>query len=194
VRRALVVGLVLVACATARAAPRETHGAEQRVAYLEAALEAIRASKTVALDHAIEYVRVLDAGACVASTERLEVECLMTAARRYCHGAADAPRCHAVLDVVIAKALADKQLLPPERRYQLGKHASDPRREVERELERIHGALAVDFRLRMGDSDADGDVARHIDHYCLVSADATNLPWQACAASLVWFLRTERGP
>ena len=78
------------------------------------------------------------------------------------------------------------------RRYELMKGAKDPRAELKREMRRIQGALAVDLRLHMGGaSDDDADVARHIDRFCLTTADATSLSWQACASSLVWFLRAE---
>jgi hypothetical protein len=65
------------------------------------------------------------------------------------------------------------------------------KRELDLELRRIQGALAVDFRQRMGESRSDAELARDIDQFCLATADATNLPWQACASSLTWFLRVE---
>ncbi len=185
--------LVLLLACTAHAAPTETHGATERVAYLQTLLEAIRATPAATLDHAQEYVRVLDRGQCAASTDRLEVECLMTAARRYCRSGG--ARCHAMLDVVISNVLADKQLIPTQRRYELMSSAKDPRRELARELRRVQGALAVDFRLRTGATEgSDSELSRRIDQYCLTTADVINLPWQACASSLVWFLRTEPTP
>lgn len=190
-RRALITAALLV-WAAADAAPRETHGAAERVAHLQALLEAVRATPPARLEHAREFVRVLDRGQCAASTERLEVECLMAAARRYCKGGG--ARCHATLDVVISNVLADRLLVPPVRRYELMKGAKDPRRALDRELRKLQGALAVDFRLRMGGGDDDADLARKIDRYCLTSGDATNLPWQACASSLVWFLRAGGAP
>jgi hypothetical protein len=189
--RALACAMVL-AGAAAHAAPTETHRAELRAAHLAALLEAVRATPPATLAHAVEYARVLDRGQCAAPSERLEVECLMAAARRYCKSSGGA-RCNATLDVIISNVLADKQLIPPIRRYELMKGAKDPRLALERELRRIQGALAVDFRLRMGESgpsDDDAELARRIDRYCVSSADATSLPWQACASSLVWFLRT----
>jgi hypothetical protein len=186
VRAAILILLV------ARAAGAvETHGAEQRVAHLVRLLEAVRATPASSLEHAQEYIRVLDRGQCAAATERLEVECLMTAARRYCQKGGGA-RCQAIMDVVISNVLADKQLIPSARRYELMKSAKDPRAELKREMRRIQGALAVDLHLHMGGaSDDDAEVARHIDRFCRTTADATSLSWQACASSLVWFLRAE---
>jgi hypothetical protein len=168
-----------------------THGVEQRVAHVQAMLEAIRATPAETLAHQQEYARVLDRGQCSAGSERMEVECLMAAARRYCRSGG--ARCNATMDVVISNVLADKLLIPSVRRYELMKASKDPRRELSRELRRLQGALAVGFRLKMGEAKDDAQLARDIDQYCLTSGDSTNLPWQACASSLVWFLHAEGG-
>ena len=60
--------------------------------------------------------------------------------------------------------------------------------EVNRELQRIQGELAVDFHLRRGEPRDDAALAREIDGYCLETPDATGLSWQVCASSLLWFV------
>jgi hypothetical protein len=70
----------------------------------------------------------------------------------------------------------------------------DYRRELARESRRLAGALAVDFRLRMGDAADDARLARSIDQYCLASADENAMPWQTCVASLLWFIATDGSP
>ena len=67
----------------------------------------------------------------------------------------------------------------------------DWRHALAAELRRAEGALAVDFHLREGDAADNAALARKIDHFCLVSSDDTNLAWQTCAATLVWFVERE---
>jgi hypothetical protein len=178
---------------SARAQTQATHAADVRVPYIKAALEAIRATPFDALRQADNYARVLARGACSSSVARLKVECLMTASRRWCHGkgAAEAPRCQADMDVIVSNLLGDTQLISLEKRYQIMNHYKDYRRELAHETRRIQGALAVELRLRMGDAADDARLAANIDHYCLATADETNIAWQTCVSSLVWFIGTE---
>lgn len=173
-----------------------THRVDQRVAYLKQALQAVRETPPDMLDRASEYARVLDRGACSSSVMRLKVECLMTAAQRYCRNkkAADARRCPVYMDLAVSNVLADRQLVSTDRRYELMRRFRDPRRELAREVRQVQGALVVDFRLRMGDvADSNDDLmAKNIDRYCVLTADTTSLAWQACASSLVWFIGTRQ--
>lgn len=176
------------------AANVDTHRADRRVAYLAQSLQAVRETPREQLDRATEYARVLDRGACSSATMRLKVECLMTAAQKYCRSkkSADARRCPIYMDVAVSNVLADRQLIPTERRYELMRRFRDPRKELAREVRQTQGVLAVDFRLRMGErADENDDVlAKNIDRYCVQTADTTSLAWQACASSLVWFIGT----
>src|SRR5262249_54713150 len=115
VRRALpvAVAVALVASATAAAAD-ETHGAAQRVTYIERVLAALRATPPPVLAQAANYAQVLNRSSCASEVQRLKVECLMTASRTYCRkkGGDDVQRCAADMDVVVAKLLGDAQLIP----------------------------------------------------------------------------------
>jgi hypothetical protein len=184
--------LALLMVSASGATPPVTHGAVERVAYVKAALAAVAATPSEVLNQSIEYARVLARGACSSGAQRLKVECLMTATRRYCknRGEAEASRCQLDLDVIISNVLADEQLISAERRYQIMRANRDYRRALAHELRRIQGALAVDFRLRMGEAEDDDSLAKHIDQYCLSSSDETNLAWQTCVSSLVWFIRS----
>lgn len=157
-----------------------------RVAHIESALRALREMPAENTQKAFEYVRVLEQGACSSEVERLELDCLITAAKKYCRG--KGPHCDSLLDLAITLTLAQERLISTERRYELMKSAKDYRRELNRELRRIQGALAVEFRLRAGDVEGDRKLAEQIDRHCLATADATSLPWQICAASLVSFV------
>jgi hypothetical protein len=187
---AALLALALVAPSAARA--QATHTAELRAAHIKSALEAVRQTPAEALGQANEYARVLNRGACSSSVQRLKVECLMTASRRYCHkkGEAEAQRCQASMDIVVSNILGDAQLISSEKRYQIMTRNKDYRRALAHEVRRIQGSLAVDFRLRMGDADDDATLAQHIDQFCVATADETNLAWQTCVSSLVWFIGT----
>ncbi len=187
--RALAV-VALVAVATPSSAA--THDPDARVAQLSSALAAVRAASPTALQRASDYLRALHRGGCSSGVARLQVECLLTAARRYCkRGEAELHGCLAVLDVLASNVLAEEQWIGPERRYEIMRVHRDWRHELAAELRRIQGALAVDFHVREGDASDDTQLARKIDHFCLTTSDETNLAWQTCAATLVWFVERE---
>lgn len=176
------------------AGAEETHGAAERVAYLTEALAALRATPAEALAQATNYAQVMSRSSCASELERLKLECLMTASRQYCRKrGGEAQRCAVDLDVIVAKLLGDAQLIPTERRYQIMTTSKDYRRALAEESRRLAGALAVDFRLRMGAATSDAELAPAIDRYCLASSDDNAMPWQACASSLLWFIVTEPG-
>jgi hypothetical protein len=113
----------------------------------------------------------------------------MTASRKYCQK--KAASCLPLLDVVVSGVLAERRFVPTDKRLEIMKQTRDWRPEVVREVKRIQGALALDFRLHMGSADDSATLAKWVDAYCLSSADQTSIPWQACAASLVWFIGGE---
>ena len=195
--RSLVVSLavvvVVIGAAAGDGAADQTHRAELRIAHIEEALGALRQTPAAALAQENEYAHVLGRGACSSSVQRLKVECLMTASRRYCRnkGGAETQRCQADMDVILSNLLGDAQLIPIEKRYRIMTREKDYRRALAQELRRIQGALAVDLRLRMGDAADDATLARNIDRYCLVTTDENDMAWQTCVSSLVWFIGTE---
>jgi hypothetical protein len=166
---------------------------KQREAHLAQTLDAVGRTSRDALLQAYEYIAVYERGTCNASNERLRVECMMTAARRFCQKrpAAEARDCALYSDVVVTNLLAEKRLVPNERRYEIMRRSRDWRREVLRELRRQQGELAIDFRLRMGDSGTSAELARKLDAYCLQPPEAAGLSWQVCASSLIWFIGAE---
>jgi hypothetical protein len=181
---------LLLGAGAARGDSGGSYAVERRVSFIAGALAAVRTTPPEALQAAADYARTLAHGACSAGVQRLRVECLMTAARRYCRDrAAEGGRCEQYMDVLAANVLADEQLIPPAQRYQIMRHSKDYRHALARELGRIQGALAVDFRLRMGPAGDDSAMAQKIDRYCVTTADETNLAWQTCVAALVWYVR-----
>lgn len=180
--RLLCICITLLCARTISA--QTTHGRAERTAALTAALAAVRAAPASALDRQSDYARTLGRGACASPVTRLRAECLMTASRRYCRDA----QCAITMDVIVSNLLGEAQLVPTEQRYQILSREKDYRRALAREVRRQQGALALDFRLRMGAADGDETLAREIDDYCRRTADDTGLAWQTCASSLVWFI------
>jgi hypothetical protein len=185
VSRALVIALVALA---APAQAEQTHRADQRQAAIARSLAAVRQTPPATLEQETNYAHVLARGACASSVERLQVECLMTAARRFCRGK---PGCQDGMDVILSNLLGEAQLIPLDKRYQIMTREKDYRRALAHELRRIQGALAVDLRLRMGDGGDDTHLAANIDRYCLATGDEHDLAWPTCVSSLVWFIGTE---
>ena len=182
--------------------PQKPYRMDARVAYIRGTLSALTETPPADLEREIDFARALERGACSAGPYRLRVECLLVAMKRYCHERTDAEaqRCPRTMDVIASNILADERLIPPEKRYQIIRENQDYRPALARELLRIQGTLAVDFRLQTGDAEDLDTMAANIDHYCLASKGETKLSYQTCASSLVWFImttnkgRTNKGP
>jgi hypothetical protein len=182
--------LLLLAAAPAPPPIVQTYAPAARETHLEQAVTAVKRTPPEVLAQAYQYVAVYERGACASANERLRVECMMTAAKRFCakRPAAEGADCELYLDVVVSNLLAEKRLVPTERRYEIMRRVRDWRREVGRELKRIQGDLAVDFHLRRADTTEPPQLAKDIDTYCLETGDETGLSWQVCASSLIWFV------
>jgi hypothetical protein len=178
----------LLAALVIAGGPALTYEMPKRVAYVDAALKAVRAANRDLQEEAYQYVLAIDRGACSASAVRLKVECMMTAARRFCR-ARDA-NCPPLMDVVVSNVLAEQHFVSTDRRYEIMKRYRDYRAEVRREIRRIQGALAVAFHLHEDPNASPASLAERIDSYCVATADKSNLSWQTCASSLVWFIGT----
>ena len=191
----LVVASLLVMTATARAQPAASYASAARVAYIAEALRAVGESTPESLREAAAYARAMAHGACASLLPRLRIACLVAAGARYCKNDDDAAarRCTLALDVISSNLVAEEVLIPDDKRYQIMRAYKDYRQRLADELRRLQGTLAADFHAKMGaGSDDDARLARAIDAYCLASADDTNLAWQSCVSSLMWFIRGER--
>jgi len=179
VRGALLVSIVALA-AFARAEERQSYRAESRVAYVERALEAVRAAPAHQLQRADEYMRAMMRNACASGIDRLRVECMVTASRRYCaehnNDAARRIACGAYVDVLASRALAEEAA---------ALFDGDDRT---RDLRRAAAHLAIDFALSEGArAHGDASIATAIDRFCMDAASSTRTPaWQTCAATLIW--------
>lgn len=193
---ALIGAAVMTVVGGGAAEPPLPFGTEARVAHIAGALGAVAGASPAALKEGTDYARVLDRGACSAGAARLRVECLLVAIQRYCHDRGDSPSCALYMDVVVSNVLADRRLIPPSRRYEIVRANVDYRLALGREIRRIEGTLAVDFRLQTGAAEDGPTMARNIDRYCLKGEvrapalpDRDALSYQACVSSLVWFIK-----
>src|SRR5689334_13960346 len=137
--------LLLLALA---AKPQAAYAPELRQAHMVEVLGALKHTPPDVLVQAYQYVAVYERGACSSSSERLRVECLLTAAKRFCQKRphTEAADCALYSDTVVSSLLAEKREIPVEKRYDIMKRTRDWRHEMARELRRNQGALAVDFR------------------------------------------------
>ena len=141
------------------------------------ALAAVRATPAETLAQASDYARELMRRASCASERRAarSVECLMTAARRYCRQARRARRSAAPSTWTSSSATSSATGSSSRTREALPDHDAAPRTTAASwrdETRRIQGALAVDFRLRMGRRATTTRAwPRGIDRYCLATGD-----------------------
>lgn len=188
-RRAWLAALsLLVAQASPARAESDAYRTEARVAHIRGAIGAVSQATPAQLREGFDYARAMERGACSAGATRLRVECLIVATRKYCHDHEADRGCPLYMDIVVGNVLADTRLIPPERRYQIIRANIDYRPALAKELHRIQGELAVDFRLHAGDVSEPGALAASIDKFCLESADETKMSYPICVASLVWFI------
>jgi hypothetical protein len=189
-RRFLLIAALLTGASDGAADVTLPYRAEARVAHIERVLAAVVETPRSLLLQGRDYARTLARGACSAGEQRLRVECMMVAVQRYCHdlGGAEVARCPLAMDVVVSNVLADENLIPLERRYEIVQANADSRGALAAELRRIQGRLAVDFRLATGDARTSNVLAANIDRYCLATADTTKFSYQTCVSSLVWFI------
>jgi hypothetical protein len=179
-RRSIALALLCAARAGGEAAPE----AEARVAHLRTALEALEKTDEAVRRGVERAVRARAEGVCASDIPRLRVDCLAAAAGPICRG--EGGRCPALVDLVAAVVLAEERLVPERERLQLVAGASG--RTLSDALRRAAAALALDFRLRSLAAGSPAQLPTEIDRYCLRTAHETRLPWQACAAALVWFI------
>ncbi len=190
----LAIGAAFVASSAALADDAaRPYAREPRVAHIRAALTAMAAAPPETLRKAYEHARGVERGACSAGSVRLRVECLLVASKKYCSETATASHdCALYMDVIVSNVLADEFLIPREKRYQIVRTNADYRPALARELRRIQGTMAVDFRLHGkgtgGDDDAE-TMASNIDRYCRGAADESNVPYQICVSSLAFFIK-----
>jgi len=168
-----------------------------RVAHLDQALTAIRALGATGRDKLERDVYTAARTQCHAESSPPAPSCLADAASALCHGD---PACEAAADVAVANARAANDWIDEATRAQLVRSSIDYRAALSGELHKRFAALAAELALT-GERGAAGidRLCRERDravHAC-TAGDATcvpSLPWSRCAAALLWFVASTRGP
>jgi hypothetical protein len=187
----LLASAVLASAASAADAP-PLYARESRVAHIEAALVALEVAPAAVLRAAYEHARALEQGACSVGAVRLRVECLLVASRRYCESTTNEKStrdCSLYMDILVSNVLAERFLISRERRYEIIAGNIDYRPALIRELRRVQGTLAVDFRLHAQNRRTSAAMASDIDRYCHATADENRISYQICVSSLVFFIK-----
>lgn len=189
-KKRLVALSLLVGASASAGESAQPYRAEGRAAQIKGAIVALGEAPPALVKEGAGYARTLQRGACSAGAQRLQVECMIVALGRYCRDRGEAAqKCALYMDIVASNVLADERLVPREKRYEIIRTNTDYRPALARELHRVQGALAVDFRLRSGDAEDPDTLAKNIDRYCLTTGDDTHLAYQTCVSSLVWFIK-----
>lgn len=167
-----------------------------RAAHLQRALDALRAlgdTGSRALDrelYAAVRARCRPAGSRPAATG-----CMVLAARAVCASRPDPAGCEAAADIALTDQHAEPDLLDEPTRIRLVNTSADYHAAALGELRARYALLAAELALAAPDADAAA-----IDRFCVERDRAgtacdpgaalcvPSLPWQRCAAALVWFL------
>jgi len=187
--RSLVVLCLLATSATAGPFARDT-----RIAHLDRALAALRG-----LGGAAAFERELHEATrknCHATEPT--TACARTQARAICAAKPDAAGCIAAADIVLTNQHAANALVDEQTRVKLVRSSTDYHGALLHELHAIYALLAAEFALAVPGSDS--DLAARIDQFCRerdrevhrcapgARACVPSLPWQRCAAALVWYV------
>jgi hypothetical protein len=172
-----------------------------RTAHLQRALDALRALGDAggqALDrelHAAVRARCRPTGSRPPATS-----CMALAARGICDRRPDPAGCAAAADIVLTNQHAEPDLLDEATRLRLVRTSADYHAAVLGELRARSALLAAELALAAPQADAAA-----IDRFCVERDRAgsacdpraalcvPSLPWQRCAAALIWFVSTSRG-
>ena len=183
-KRAIVV--IGALAAVAHAAP----AGEARVAHLAAALTELRAGDPYALERELhEAIRLR------CRTGGATTSCMIGVARELCGKRS----CLAAADVIVTNQHAERDLVDEPTRMRLVRTSSDYHAAVLVELRARYAILAAELALARPAA----SLALQIDRLCVerdqiarrCASDAAaclgSLPYQRCAAALVWFASTE---
>jgi hypothetical protein len=173
-----------------------------RTAHLQRALDALRALGDAggrALDrelYAAVRARCRPTGSRPAATS-----CMISAARAVCDRRPDPAGCAAAADIALTNQHAEPDLLDEPTRIRLVRTSADYHAAVLGELRARYALLAAELALAAPAADAAA-----IDRFCVERVRAgtacdpgavlcvPSLPWQRCAAGLIWFISTSGAP
>ena len=137
------------------------------------------------------YVHNMAITACKGSAVSLQANCLMEAGERNCKqmkSSMTPGACDAATDIAIVNRLSERFFLPASERYRVARSASNVKEAIKYEIQKRRAALATRFRL--SDFYSASKIETGLDNFCLKNAKLTDLPWQQCAAAVIWIIGT----
>jgi hypothetical protein len=190
-RIALLLSLLFAASALSAELP---YAKDARVAKIARSLQAFRDARGQQAENLENYLASMARGACRADDDSLVATCLEEHAHRNCAAMTGRARsrCAMISDVIVTNQVNEKQFVSREERFSLLQKsgATTFSSAYSKIVLRKYALVTTEFLLSQPDCQDDACLARSIDDYCLKHADIRNLPWQGCAASIIWFLGT----
>jgi len=175
-----------------------TYSKYSRVQRVALSIEAIKNTKPAQLEDTYKYLSVMKRNKCRSSLERLQVQCLIKKAHRYCTGITKSQRryCMMYADVITVNQLSESAFITDAQRYLIMKNHRNYRARLRQELNRQYSALATAFVASpqyVCDADNLPCLAEGIDQFCFEYGEGQNLSWQHCVSALVWIIGTSPG-
>jgi len=172
---------------------------ENRVAYVERALEAFRQTKLQKIMNTYRYINVVERNNCRSTLSDLKVQCLLSFARKNCsalNGVKQKENCKLYSDIVVVNKLSEHAFINRSERYHVTRNSGDDfRTALTNRLQQKYGNLVTDFFLTPRSNCEKDDLeclATGLDQFCLDYTNAKNLSWQYCVSASVWFIGTSK--
>jgi hypothetical protein len=184
-KRAVIFAVAIGAVAHAQPAAAP-YARTSRVAYLAAALDAVRALGAAGRT---ELERALYQGArtsCRAALATPAIGCTIDVAHATCDPRADAAACLVAADVILTNQRAETEWVDEAARMQLIGASTDYHTAVLGALDVRHGALAAELVLAEPAALTAATLPARIDRFCTRRDGGPD--WQRCAAALVWYV------
>jgi hypothetical protein len=194
----IVVRAWILVIAVAGLARGDGYARDHRVAHLALALAELRAADPRPFERALhEGVRA----GCRTANRPPTTACMAGVARALCR----TPGCLAAADIVLANQHAEADLIDEATRMRFVQRGGEYHAAVLAELARRYALLAAELAMF---APRDPDLAGRIDRFCARRDEAVHrcgddraarscipsLPWQRCAAGLVWYIATAGAP
>ena len=172
---------------------------ENRVVYIEKALNAFQETKLQNIMNTYRYINVVERNNCRSTLSDLKVECLLSFARNNCSTYTEQQsreNCELYSDIIIVNKLSESAFIKRSERYRVTRNTKvDFRTALTNRLQQKYGKLVTNFYLAVG-SECDNEdlrcLAKGLDQFCLDYTNAKSLSWQYCTSASLWFIGTSK--
>ena len=172
---------------------------DNRVAYIEKALQAFRETSLQNVMNTYRYINVVERNNCRSSLSDLKVECLLSFARNNCATYStqkSRDNCELYSDIIIVNELSESAFIKRSERYRVTRNTKeDFKTAIADRLQQKYGKLVTEFFLThwsQCDSKDMKCLAKGLDQFCLDYTNANSLSWQYCTSAALWFIGTSK--